>query len=99
MVVARRYRTRPREACWGDATGDCPALGGEPLWSVSGHRRKFCLITSRAETCENRRLPGTAHRFAALWPGSSESEAMGKCIALGYSREPPVATLSGRTER
>jgi hypothetical protein len=97
MVVARRHRTRPREACW--VMPRVIAHSGEPLWRVSGHRRKFCLITSRAETCENRRLPGTAHRFAARWPGSSESEAMAKCIALGYSREPPVATLSGRTER
>jgi hypothetical protein len=32
-------------------------------------------------------------------PGINESEAMGKCIAMGYSREPPVATFSGRTER
>jgi hypothetical protein len=40
------------------------------------------------------------HRFAALYgPGVNESEAMGECIGLGYSREPPVATFCGRTER
>jgi hypothetical protein len=86
-------------AFWVDATCVCLAHGGEPLWNVSGHPHKLRLSTSRAETCENRRLPGTAHRIAALWSGCSDSEAVGKCIALGYSREPPVATLSGRTGR
>jgi len=45
-----------------------PAPGGKPLWHVSRHPRNFRFITSRAETCINRRLPGTTHRFAALWP-------------------------------
>jgi hypothetical protein len=32
-------------------------------------------------------------------PGVNELKTMGKCIAMSYSREPPVATFSGRTER
>jgi hypothetical protein len=31
-------------------------------------------------------------------PDVNESKAMGKCVALGYSREPPVATFFGRIE-
>jgi hypothetical protein len=32
-------------------------------------------------------------------PGINESKAMGECIALGNSREPPVATFFGRMTR
>ena len=73
-----------------------PTPGGEPLWHISRHPSQFRLIIGPAETYENRRLPGTSHRFAALWSGYKRIEAIGTCIALGNSREPPVATFFGR---
>jgi len=41
---------------------DRPACGGEPLWHVPGHPRNFRPSANTAETCENRRLPGTTQR-------------------------------------
>ena len=62
---------------------DCLAPGGGPLWSVSSHPRKFRHVTSRAETCENRRLPGTTHRFAVLWSGCKRIESHGQMHRAG----------------
>jgi hypothetical protein len=46
------------------ALRDCPSPGAEPLRRVSGHPRNFRLVSSAAETCENRRLPKTTQRDA-----------------------------------
>jgi hypothetical protein len=54
------------------------------------------VVPKRAKTSGSReRLIGSL----LYGPGANELEAMGECIALGYSPEPPVATFSGRTER
>jgi hypothetical protein len=37
----------------------------------------FPLIASPAEPCENKRLPGTIHRVAALWFGCKRIESVG----------------------
>jgi hypothetical protein len=54
------------------------------------------VVPKRAKTGDSRERPIGSQPYG---PGANESEAMGKCIALGHSREPPVATFSGRTER
>lgn len=51
-----------------------PARGGEPLWLAARRPREFRHNTNPGQTCENRRLPGTAQRFAALWSGVNESK-------------------------
>jgi hypothetical protein len=44
--------------------------------------------------------PGNDPTDSQLYgPEVNESKAMGKRIALGYSREPPVATFFGQMER
>jgi hypothetical protein len=47
----------------------------------------------------NRRLPGTTQRLAALPLGPKKRNMHGQFIALGYSREPPVASFRERIER
>jgi hypothetical protein len=54
------------------------------------------VVPKRAKTSDSRERPIGSLLYG---PGVNELEAMGECIALGYSREPPVATFSGRTER
>jgi hypothetical protein len=54
------------------------------------------VVPKRAKTGGSRERPIGSQFYG---PGVNESEAIGKCIALGYSREPPVATFSGRAER
>jgi hypothetical protein len=54
------------------------------------------VVPKRAKTSGSRERPIGSLLYG---PGVNELEAMGECIALGYSREPPVATFSGRTER
>ena len=77
-----------------------PTPGGELLWRVSRPARNFRLATSPAETCENGRLPGTATSVRiSMVLVLHKSKAMGECITLGYSREPPVATFFGPMQR
>jgi hypothetical protein len=71
-------RPRPRKTWCVEATRDCPAPGGEPLWRVSFHPCEFRLNTNPADTYENRRLPGTTERFAALWAGCKRVGALDK---------------------
>jgi len=54
------------------------------------------VVPKRAKTSDSRERPIGSLLYG---PGVNELEAMGECIALGYSREPPVATFSGRTQR
>jgi len=79
-----------------DAMRDGPKPGGEPLWSASLRPREFRLDANQAETCKNRRLPGTSQTVRSSTAGCKRIGASGKCPALGHSREPPVATLFGR---
>jgi len=61
----------------------CPSPGGEPLWRVCRHSRNFRPITNPAQTYENRRLPVTSHRFAALWSGYEGIENHGRMHRAG----------------
>jgi hypothetical protein len=93
-------RSRTRRVWRVDKAYLFPTLGGEPLWHVSRPPRNFRLVTNLAETFENRRLPGTTKTVrSSMVLVLKESKAIGECIALGYSREPPVATFFGRMQR
>ena len=74
--VSVAWTLRPRRRSGDELMGCVIAqrLGGEPLWRVSCNLR---LITSPAEAHETRRLPGTAHRLAALWSGCKRIECHG----------------------
>jgi hypothetical protein len=79
------------------------ATSGKPLWNVSGHpSRNFVsslVVPKRVKTSGSRERPIGSLLYGPGVKELEELEAMGECIALGYSREPPVATFSGRTER
>ena len=70
-----------------------PTPGGEPLWRASLRPREFPLDANQAETGKNRRLPGTSQTVRSSTAGCKRIGASGKCLALGHSREPPVATF------
>jgi hypothetical protein len=72
--------------------------GGEPLWPAPRRPREFRLNADPAETCKSRRLPGTSQRFRSSMAGCKRIRAMGKCFALGNSREPPAETFLGRVD-
>jgi hypothetical protein len=57
------------------------------------------VVPKRAKTSDSRERPIGSLLYGPGVKELEELEAMGECIALGYSREPPVATFSGRTER
>ena len=60
-----------------------PTPGGELLWRVSRPPRNFRLATSPAETCENRRLPGTTTTVrSSMVLVLNESKATSECITL-----------------
>jgi hypothetical protein len=77
--VSVAWTLRPRRRSGDELMGCVIAqrLGGEPLWRVSCNPCNLRLITSPAEAHETRRLPGTAHRLAALWSGCKRIECHG----------------------
>src|ERR1700751_2871795 len=63
-----------------------PAPGGEPLWSVSGHPCNLRLNTTPAETCENKRLPGTTQSVATRWVIRG-SRLLRTCLGISGAEE------------
>ena len=93
-MAQEKTRNRPRPRMSGNVVDAYDRPGAWRGAALGRIRRlaQFGLIVSAAKTCGNRRLPGITQRDGSRVAFDSSIPGPLSCIAVGYSREPPVAT-------